>query len=194
MFADEARFGRMNRPRPCWAPIGIRPEVATVIHCHHDIGKGKDDDWTKHEKKKEHFGSEARCSWYEKKWINAFLKRLALIDLASTNIKDGTAREEICKTIKGYRKLVPDLRDKAAWPDAKLPYIVKSSIRSLELSVAVIQFGLDSLRLSLRLAMLYRNQEVHVFPAFLLGCGSLLTLTVFLVLPATWQLSAMWSA
>jgi hypothetical protein len=28
MFGDEARFGRMNRPRPCWAPIGIRPEVA----------------------------------------------------------------------------------------------------------------------------------------------------------------------
>jgi hypothetical protein len=23
MFADEARFGRINRPRPCWAPIGI---------------------------------------------------------------------------------------------------------------------------------------------------------------------------
>jgi transcriptional regulator with XRE-family HTH domain len=22
MFADEARFGRMNRPRPCWAPPG----------------------------------------------------------------------------------------------------------------------------------------------------------------------------
>ncbi len=106
-----------------------------------------------------------------KKWINAFLKRLALIDLASTNIKDGTAREEICKTIKGYRKLVPDLRDKAAWPDAKLPFIVKSSIRSLELSVAVIQFGLDSLRLSLHLAMLYRNQEVHcissIYPCLL---------------------------
>jgi hypothetical protein len=28
MFADEARFGRMNRIRPCWAPIGTRPEVA----------------------------------------------------------------------------------------------------------------------------------------------------------------------
>src|SRR6516162_353967 len=27
MFADEARFGRMNRPRPCWAPKGVRPEV-----------------------------------------------------------------------------------------------------------------------------------------------------------------------
>ena len=29
MFADEARFGRMNRPRPCWAPTGVRPEVAS---------------------------------------------------------------------------------------------------------------------------------------------------------------------
>ena len=27
MFADEARFGRIVRPRPCWAPIGTRPEV-----------------------------------------------------------------------------------------------------------------------------------------------------------------------
>ena len=31
VFADEARFGRMNRPRPCWAPIGIRPEVASQL-------------------------------------------------------------------------------------------------------------------------------------------------------------------
>jgi transposase len=31
MFADEARFGRMNRPRPCWAPKGIRPEVACQL-------------------------------------------------------------------------------------------------------------------------------------------------------------------
>jgi transposase len=31
MFGDEARFGRMNRPRPCWAPIGIRPEVACQL-------------------------------------------------------------------------------------------------------------------------------------------------------------------
>lgn len=29
MFADEARFGRMNRPRPCWAPAGVRPRVAS---------------------------------------------------------------------------------------------------------------------------------------------------------------------
>ena len=31
MFADEARFGRMNRPRPCWAPLGTRPEAAQLI-------------------------------------------------------------------------------------------------------------------------------------------------------------------
>ena len=31
LFADEARFGRVNRPRPCWAPIGIRPEVASQL-------------------------------------------------------------------------------------------------------------------------------------------------------------------
>jgi hypothetical protein len=31
MFADEARFGRMNRPRPCWAPAGIRPKVACQL-------------------------------------------------------------------------------------------------------------------------------------------------------------------
>jgi len=31
MFADEARFGRMNRPRPCWAPLGTRPEVAAQL-------------------------------------------------------------------------------------------------------------------------------------------------------------------
>ena len=31
MFADEARFGRINRPRPCWAPIGIRPKVASQL-------------------------------------------------------------------------------------------------------------------------------------------------------------------
>jgi transposase len=31
MFADEARFGRMNRPRPCWAPKGVRPEVASQL-------------------------------------------------------------------------------------------------------------------------------------------------------------------
>jgi putative transposase len=31
MFADEARFGRMNRIRPCWAPVGVRPEVAAQL-------------------------------------------------------------------------------------------------------------------------------------------------------------------
>jgi hypothetical protein len=31
MFADEARFGRMNRIRPCWAPVGTRPEVAAQL-------------------------------------------------------------------------------------------------------------------------------------------------------------------
>jgi hypothetical protein len=31
LFADEARFGRINRPRPCGAPIGIRPEVASQL-------------------------------------------------------------------------------------------------------------------------------------------------------------------
>ena len=29
--AVAARFGRINRPRPCWAPIGIRPEVASQL-------------------------------------------------------------------------------------------------------------------------------------------------------------------
>ncbi len=31
MFADEARFGRMNRPRSCWAPNGTRPQVACQL-------------------------------------------------------------------------------------------------------------------------------------------------------------------
>jgi transposase len=31
MFADEARFGRMNRPRPCWAAAGVRPGVASQL-------------------------------------------------------------------------------------------------------------------------------------------------------------------
>ena len=31
MFTDEARFGRINRIRPCWAPIGTRPEVAAQL-------------------------------------------------------------------------------------------------------------------------------------------------------------------
>jgi hypothetical protein len=31
MFTDEARFGRMNRIRACWAPVGVRPEVAAQL-------------------------------------------------------------------------------------------------------------------------------------------------------------------
>ena len=31
MFADEARFGRINQPRPCWAPSKVRPEVAAQL-------------------------------------------------------------------------------------------------------------------------------------------------------------------
>jgi putative transposase len=31
MFQDEAGFGRINKPKRCWAPKGIRPSVP----CHH---------------------------------------------------------------------------------------------------------------------------------------------------------------
>jgi transposase len=31
MFTDEARFGRMNRLRPCWAPIVTQPGVAAQL-------------------------------------------------------------------------------------------------------------------------------------------------------------------
>jgi hypothetical protein len=31
MFVDEARFGRMNRPRACWAPPRLRPKVAAPL-------------------------------------------------------------------------------------------------------------------------------------------------------------------
>ena len=31
MFQDEARFGRINDPRRCWAPPGVRPEVGMQI-------------------------------------------------------------------------------------------------------------------------------------------------------------------
>jgi hypothetical protein len=79
-----------------------------------------------------------------KEWINAFLKRLALIDLAAFGLKDESASEQICKAVKVYRELVPNLRDKAVWPDDKLPFIVNTSIRSLEVTVAAIKFGLDS--------------------------------------------------
>ena len=30
-FTDEARFGRINRPRRCWAPLGMRPHVAAQL-------------------------------------------------------------------------------------------------------------------------------------------------------------------
>jgi transposase len=33
MFQDEARFGRISDPRRCWAPEGIRPNVAAQIVC-----------------------------------------------------------------------------------------------------------------------------------------------------------------
>jgi DDE superfamily endonuclease len=31
MFTDDARFGRMNRIRPCWASISMRPAVAAQL-------------------------------------------------------------------------------------------------------------------------------------------------------------------
>jgi transposase len=31
MFEDEARFGRINDPRRCWVPEGVRPEVCRQI-------------------------------------------------------------------------------------------------------------------------------------------------------------------
>src|SRR5271157_558471 len=31
MFQDEARFGRINIPRSCWAPIGARPIVGSQV-------------------------------------------------------------------------------------------------------------------------------------------------------------------
>src|SRR3974390_2621108 len=31
MFQDEARCGRINDPRRCWAPQGVRPEVGRQI-------------------------------------------------------------------------------------------------------------------------------------------------------------------
>ena len=31
MFEDEAGFGRINKPKPCWCPKGTRPSVP----CHH---------------------------------------------------------------------------------------------------------------------------------------------------------------
>ena len=31
MFQDEGRFGRINDPRNCWAPLGIRPNVPSQM-------------------------------------------------------------------------------------------------------------------------------------------------------------------
>ena len=31
MFQDEARFGRINIPRLCWAPMGVRPVVGSQV-------------------------------------------------------------------------------------------------------------------------------------------------------------------
>jgi transposase-like protein len=31
MFQEEARFGRINDPRRCWAPHSLRPQVSTRI-------------------------------------------------------------------------------------------------------------------------------------------------------------------
>lgn len=31
MFEDEGRFGRINGPKRCWAPRGVRPEVACQL-------------------------------------------------------------------------------------------------------------------------------------------------------------------
>jgi hypothetical protein len=95
-------------------------------------------------RKKDVWGVRPGARDMRKEWINASLKRLALIDLGTTNIKDETAREEICKIIKGYRELVTDLRNCAVWPDDKITFVVKSSIRRLEVVVAGVQFGLDS--------------------------------------------------
>ena len=41
MFTDEARFGRMNRIRPCWAPVGTRPEVAAQLIREGEAGVGE---------------------------------------------------------------------------------------------------------------------------------------------------------
>lgn len=34
MFQDEAGFGRINKPKSCWCPNGVRPTVP----CHHMSG------------------------------------------------------------------------------------------------------------------------------------------------------------
>jgi hypothetical protein len=76
-----------------------------------------------------------------KAWIDAYLKRVALTDLASGGIKDDAIREQVKRTVKAYRSLVPYLRDKSIWPDDKLPVVVKTCVRGLEVAVAAIQYG-----------------------------------------------------
>jgi hypothetical protein len=41
IFADEARFGRMNRLRPYWAPTGTRPEVAAQLIRERSLNAGR---------------------------------------------------------------------------------------------------------------------------------------------------------
>ena len=31
MFQDEGRFGRINKPRRCWSPEGVRPSVSAQL-------------------------------------------------------------------------------------------------------------------------------------------------------------------
>jgi hypothetical protein len=40
-----------------------------------------------------------------KEWINAFVKRLNLIDLAASGLKDESASEQIVEAVQTYRKL-----------------------------------------------------------------------------------------
>lgn len=40
MFEDEARFGRINDPRRCWAPGGVRPIVGRRIVCEYTCAFG----------------------------------------------------------------------------------------------------------------------------------------------------------
>jgi DDE superfamily endonuclease len=40
MFEDEARFGRIRDPCRCWAPPGVRPEVAVQIVREYEYGYG----------------------------------------------------------------------------------------------------------------------------------------------------------
>jgi hypothetical protein len=67
-------------------------------------------------RKKNIWGVRPGAGDMRKEWINALLKRLALIDLATSGLRDVSASEQICKTVKVYRELVPDLRNSAVWP------------------------------------------------------------------------------